>query len=277
MGWDGESAEQNSDPQDARMGTRKGRHRPTRRPVDPGAGPLSPFMSSSPTPQRLKLLPLAGVGVVFLIQGWVSMPAEDAAIPYSVDTGEQRYAPPTLATPRSEARISLEPESGSAMQGNGTSPTEAVMTEPGPVFELPTPTNAFLNRNLRVVGEVFPEMYERYLSAPPRMRAKLAHALQTYSMTIILSASGEGPLPEGHPMEGVLTGAGLADLGRSAFHINGHTFQYHVDRFPEVLQYRRNRAGQRRFGLIGVRPLPLSSTLDQAIIDRAAEAFSYLD
>ncbi|HIF39755.1 MAG TPA: hypothetical protein EYQ74_01480 [Planctomycetes bacterium] len=234
-------------------------------------------MSTSPTPQRLKLLPLAGVGVVLLIQGWVSIPAKDAAIPYRVDTREQQHAPPTLERPRGEARISLEPKSGSAMQGNGTSPTGTGMTEPGPILELPTPTNAFLSTNLRVVGEVFPEMYNRYLSAPPRMRAKLAHALQTYSMTIILSASGEGPLPEGHPMEGVLTGAGLFDLGRSAFHINGYTFQYHVDRFPEIQQYRRNRAGQRRFGLIGVRPLPLSSTLDQAIIDRAAEAFSYLN
>jgi hypothetical protein len=234
-------------------------------------------MSSSPTPQRLKLLPLAGVAVVFLIQGWVSMPAEDAAIPYSVGTREQQPAPPTLATPRGQARIPLESEPVPAIEGNGTSPTGTGMTETGPVFDLPTPTNAFLNRNLRVVGEVFPEMYERYLSAPPRMRAKLAHALQTYSMTIILSASGAGPLPEGHPMEGVLTGTGLVDLGRSAFQINGCTFQYHEDHFPEVLQYRRNRAGQRRFGLIGVRPLPLSSTLDQAIIDRAAEAFSYLD
>ena len=133
------------------------------------------------------------------------------------------------------------------------------------------------NRRLQVVGEVFPEMYEEYLSAPPRKRARIAHALLTYSMTIILCADGDGPLPEGHPMEGVLTGAGLDDVGRSAFHINDWTLQYHLDRFPEVQQYRRNRAAQRRFGLIGMRPLPLSSALEQAILDRAAEAFSYLD
>ena len=230
-----------------------------------------------PSPSHLqhKLLALAAVGVVLLVQGWVSLPADEIAVTHPVGIPEQGRAYPTLATPQNEARLSVDPESAPLTQIEtfiGSDSTEIL-----PALELPAQPNAFLNANLQVVGEVFPEMYERYLSAPPRMRAKLAHALQTYSMTIILSATEEGPLPQGHPMEGVLTGAGLDDLGRSAFHINDCTFQYHLDRFPEVQQYRRNRAGQRHFGLIGFRPLPLSSNLDQAILDRAAEAFSHLD
>jgi len=226
---------------------------------------------------RHKLMPLAGVGVILLIQGWVSKPAVEVAITHRVHIPEQGHPFPNLVTPQSEARIPVELEPAPVTEIGPNPLTSADMAELLPALEPTSQRNTFLNRNLQAVGEVFPEMYERYLSAPPHMRVNLAPALQTYSMTIILSASGEGPLPEGHSMEGVLTGADLDALGRSAFYINDCTFQYHVDRFPEVQQYRRNRAGQRHFGRIGFRPQPLSFNLNQAIVDRAAEAFSYLD
>jgi hypothetical protein len=226
---------------------------------------------------RHKLLPLAGIGVVLLVQGWVSMPAEEAVVVHHINRPKNPQARPTLSAPPGESRRAVESKRSLAVESGPTPLMTPSAGEPLPTLELPAQPNAFLKANLRVVGEVFPEMYERYLGAPPRMRGKLAHALLTYSMTIILSASGEGPLPEGHPMSGVLTGATLDGAGLSAFHINDCTFQYHLDRFPETLQYRRNRAGQRRFGPVGIRPLPLGPALDQAILDRAAEAFSYLD
>ena len=234
-------------------------------------------MSPSPSTLRHKLLPLAGLGVVLLIQGWVSLPTKEAALPPPVDLTQDRYGQRPLSVPGSKAPMPRTERSAIATDVGPTPLAPSSAGEALPLFELPAPPNAFLNRDLQIVGEVFPEMYEEYLSAPPRKRARIAHALLTYSMTIILCADGDGPLPEGHPMEGVLTGAGLDDVGRSAFHINDWTLQYHLDRFPEVQQYRRNRAAQRRFGLIGMRPLPLSSALEQAILDRAAEAFSYLD
>jgi len=232
---------------------------------------------SSSSHLRHKLLPLAGIGVVLFVQGWVSMPAEEAAVVHRIHRVENPQARPTLSAPQGGGRTAVEGKRSLAVESQPPPLTVPDTDGPLPALELPAQPNAFLNANLQVVGEVFPEMYERYLSAPPRMRGKLAPALLTYSMTIILSASGDGPLPEGHPMAGVLTGAALGGAGRSAFHINDCTFQYHLDRFPEVLQYRRNRAGQRRFGLVGIRPLPLGPALDQAILDRAAEAFSYLD
>ena len=234
-------------------------------------------MSPSPSPLRHKLLPLAGIGVVWLIQGWVSLPTEKAALSPAIDLSGYPYGQTALSAPGSDMPRPRNERSPITTDVEPTPLAPSSATEVLPLFELPAQPNAFLNRDLQIVGEVFPEMYEEYLSAPPRKRARLAHALLTYSMTIILCADGDGPLPEGHPMEGVLTGDGLDDVGRSAFHINDWTLQYHLDRFPEVQQYRRNRAAQRRFGLVGMRPLPLSSALEQAILDRAAEAFSYLD